>query len=83
MNRSLSQPMEVDKSVCTSGTPPSKYSRRTRFATLEFDPLLDSSSINAKGWGKIAKAIERMHAKHMYMFSPSHLWRLVDKARAA
>ena len=26
---------------------------------MEFDPLLDSSSINAKGWGEIACAIER------------------------
>ncbi|KAF8544695.1 asparaginase-domain-containing protein [Trichophaea hybrida] len=45
--------------VDTLRTPPSKFSRRIRFANLEFNPLLDSSSINAKGWGKIAKAIER------------------------
>ncbi|CCX34481.1 asparaginase-domain-containing protein [Pyronema domesticum] len=45
--------------VDTLRTPPSKYSRSIRYAGLEFDPLLDSSSINAKGWAKIAKAIER------------------------
>lgn len=43
----------------TLRTPPSKHSRRTRFAALEFCPLLDSSSINAKGWGEIARAIQR------------------------
>lgn len=43
----------------TLRTPPSKHSRRIRYANLEFNPLLDSSSINAKGWAKIAKAIER------------------------
>lgn len=26
---------------------------------MEFEPLLDSSSINARGWAKIARAIER------------------------
>ncbi|TGZ82878.1 asparaginase-domain-containing protein [Ascodesmis nigricans] len=40
-------------------TPLSKYSRRIRYTALEFDPLLDSSSMNAKGWEKIAKAIQR------------------------
>lgn len=43
----------------TLRTPPSKHSRRIRFAALEFSPLLDSSSINAKGWGEIARAIQR------------------------
>ncbi|KAL7269965.1 hypothetical protein RUND412_007340 [Rhizina undulata] len=43
----------------TLRTPPSRHSRSIRFAILEFDPLLDSSSINAKGWGEIARAIER------------------------
>lgn len=43
----------------TLRTPPSKHSRRIRFAALEFCPLLDSSSINAKGWGEIARAIQR------------------------
>ncbi|KAH0610754.1 uncharacterized protein H6S33_011181 [Morchella sextelata] len=49
----------VTKMVDTLRTPPSKHSRRVRFAALEFDPLLDSSSINAKGWGEIARAIQR------------------------
>ncbi|KAG0635429.1 asparaginase-domain-containing protein [Tuber brumale] len=40
-------------------TPPSKHARRVRYAILEFNPLLDSSSINAKGWGEIAKSIKR------------------------
>lgn len=40
-------------------TPISAYNRHVRFAVLEFDPLLDSSSINAKGWGEIARALER------------------------
>jgi len=40
-------------------TPPSTYNRHVRFSVLEFDPLLDSSSINAKGWGEIARSIER------------------------
>lgn len=40
-------------------TPLSAYNRHVRFSVLEFDPLLDSSSINAKGWGEIARAIER------------------------
>jgi 60kDa lysophospholipase len=42
----------------TLRTPPSAYNRHVRFAVLEFDPLLDSSSINAKGWSKIVKVIE-------------------------
>lgn len=40
-------------------TPLSTYNRHVRFSVLEFDPLLDSSSINAKGWGEIARSIER------------------------
>jgi len=40
-------------------TPLSTYNRHVRFAVLELDPLLDSSSINAKGWGEIAHTIER------------------------
>ncbi|KAI5803486.1 asparaginase-domain-containing protein [Peziza echinospora] len=40
-------------------TPLSAYGKHVRFCVLEFDPLLDSSSINAKGWGEIARAIER------------------------
>ncbi|KAI9822663.1 MAG: hypothetical protein M1827_000382 [Pycnora praestabilis] len=40
-------------------TPASTYERHIRYAVLEFDELLDSSSIDAKGWTDIAKAIHR------------------------
>ncbi|KAF8472072.1 asparaginase-domain-containing protein [Kalaharituber pfeilii] len=40
-------------------TPLSAYNRHVRFCVHEFNPLLDSSSINAKGWGQIARAIAR------------------------
>ncbi|KAI9830023.1 MAG: hypothetical protein M1819_005853 [Sarea resinae] len=40
-------------------TPLSTYGRRVKYAVLEFEELLDSSSIDAKGWTQIAKAIER------------------------
>lgn len=40
-------------------TPLSAYNRYVRYCVLEFNPLLDSSSINAKGWGAIARTIER------------------------
>ncbi|KAI9852483.1 MAG: hypothetical protein M1838_000577 [Thelocarpon superellum] len=40
-------------------TPVSAYERQVRYAILEFDELLDSSSIDAKGWNDIAKAIAR------------------------
>ena len=38
-------------------TPLSQYDRHIRYAVLEFDTLLDSSSIDAKGWTEIAQAI--------------------------
>ena len=39
-------------------TPPSKHGKRIRYCALEFNPLLDSSSIDARGWGLIAEAIQ-------------------------
>ncbi|KAG7058062.1 asparaginase [Colletotrichum scovillei] len=38
-------------------TPPSAYSRHIRYGVLEFNPLLDSSSISAEGWTEIAQTI--------------------------
>ena len=40
-------------------TPVSAYERQVRYAILEFEELLDSSSIDAKGWNAIATAIWR------------------------
>lgn len=40
-------------------TPISTYERRLRYAVLEFEELLDSSSIDAKGWAEIARTIYR------------------------
>ncbi|KAF3915991.1 L-asparaginase [Arthrobotrys entomopaga] len=38
-------------------TPLTSYHKRIRYCVMEFNPLLDSSSINAKGWKKIAWTI--------------------------
>ncbi|KAK6521264.1 hypothetical protein TWF506_001489 [Arthrobotrys conoides] len=38
-------------------TPLTSYHKKIRYCVLEFNPLLDSSSINAKGWKKIAFTI--------------------------
>lgn len=43
----------------TLRTPISKYGKCIRYAVYEFDELLDSSSIDAKGWAQIAKTIWR------------------------
>ncbi len=40
-------------------TPISTYQKHVRYAVLEFEELLDSSSIDAKGWGEIAQTIYR------------------------
>lgn len=47
------------KAVQSLRTPTSAYERRVRYSVLEFDTLLDSSSINAEGWDQIAKTIYR------------------------
>ncbi|KAH6840917.1 asparaginase-domain-containing protein [Chaetomium sp. MPI-CAGE-AT-0009] len=39
-------------------TPPSAYSRHIRYGILEFQPLLDSSSISSMGWTEIAMTIQ-------------------------
>ncbi|KAL9111569.1 MAG: hypothetical protein Q9227_004057 [Pyrenula ochraceoflavens] len=36
-------------------TPVNSYGKQIRYAVLEYDELLDSSSIDAKGWTDIAK----------------------------
>lgn len=38
-------------------TPPSRYGKHVRFSVLEFNHLLDSSSIDSKGWTQIANTI--------------------------
>ncbi|KAI9775574.1 MAG: hypothetical protein M1816_005892 [Peltula sp. TS41687] len=40
-------------------TPVSAHGRQVRYTVLEFDELLDSSSIDAKGWAEIARTISR------------------------
>ncbi len=40
-------------------TPVSAYERQIRYTVLEFEELLDSSSIDAKGWAEIARTIHR------------------------
>ena len=40
-------------------TPLSQYARHIRYAVLEFDELLDSSSVDARGWTLIAQTISR------------------------
>lgn len=47
------------KAVQSLRTPPSAYDRRVRYCVQEFDPLLDSSSIDSAGWDLIAKAVFR------------------------
>lgn len=40
-------------------TPPSTYGKKIRYAVLEFENLLDSSSIDSKGWTDIARTVSR------------------------
>ncbi|KAF2455509.1 asparaginase-domain-containing protein [Lineolata rhizophorae] len=63
---SYPEPLEIvvdDKStrkaVQSLRTPVSAYDRRIRYCVLEFETLLDSSSIDAAGWDKIAKSVHR------------------------
>lgn len=43
--------------IPTRRTPVSKYGKRIRYAVYEFEELLDSSSIDSKGWAQIAETI--------------------------
>ena len=45
------------KSLPSLRTPISRYAKHIRYAVLEFESLLDSSSINADGWLQIARTI--------------------------
>lgn len=45
------------KSYQSLRTPPSAYDRQVRYTVFEFEELLDSSSIDAKGWAEIARTI--------------------------
>ncbi|KAI9750828.1 MAG: hypothetical protein M4579_006290 [Chaenotheca gracillima] len=47
------------RSLRSLRTPVSVYERQVRYAVLEFEELLDSSSIDANGWAEIAQAIYR------------------------
>lgn len=47
------------KSYQSLRTPPSSYGRQVRYTVFEFEELLDSSSIDAKGWAEIARTIYR------------------------
>lgn len=47
------------KAVQSLRTPVSAYERRVRYCVLEFERLLDSSSIDAAGWDLIARVIFR------------------------
>ena len=49
----------VRKNLRSLRTPISAYKRHVRYVVLEFDELLDSSSIDAKGWTEIAQTIFR------------------------
>ncbi|KAK6439543.1 hypothetical protein LTR95_004244 [Oleoguttula sp. CCFEE 5521] len=40
-------------------TPMSRYGRHVRYAVLEFEEILDSSSIDSTGWRQIATAVHR------------------------
>ncbi|KAI9041769.1 putative lysophospholipase [Aspergillus affinis] len=40
-------------------TPQTAYGRRVRYTVFEFDELLDSSSIDAKGWAQIAETVKQ------------------------
>lgn len=60
-----SEPQDVDvmvadglqKSHRSLRTPVSTYQKHVRYAALEFETLLDSSSIDAEGWTEIARTI--------------------------
>ncbi|SPO00650.1 related to Lysophospholipase [Cephalotrichum gorgonifer] len=43
-------------------TPPSAYSRHIRYGILEFNPLLDSSSISSEGWKEIALTVKENYS---------------------
>lgn len=44
-------------SIPSLRTPPTAYQRHVRYGIIEFDPLLDSSSMNAQDWAAMAHAV--------------------------
>jgi lysophospholipase len=59
---SYPEPLEIvfngsRKAVQSLRTPISAYGRQVRYCVYEFEELLDSSSIDAEGWGQIAQSI--------------------------
>ena len=50
---------QTTKALRSLRTPISTYRKHVRYAVLEFEELLDSSSIDAKGWVQIAQTIYR------------------------
>ena len=50
---------QTERAFRSLRTPISTYQKHVRYAVLEFDELLDSSSIDAKGWVQIAQTIHR------------------------
>ncbi|KAL8999032.1 MAG: hypothetical protein Q9169_002030 [Polycauliona sp. 2 TL-2023] len=49
----------IEKAHSSLRTPESAYRKHVRYAALEFETLLDSSSIDAEGWTEIAQTIHR------------------------
>jgi len=47
-----------DITVPSLRTPPTAYNRHIRYGMVEFDPLLDSSSMSASDWAAIALAVQ-------------------------
>ncbi len=49
----------TEKAYPSLRTPMSTYQKHVRYAALEFETLLDSSSIDAEGWTEIAQTVRR------------------------
>lgn len=63
---SFPEPLEIvmddsgkSRAVQSLRTPVSAHGRSVRYAVLEFEKLLDSSSIDAAGWDQIASTVQR------------------------
>ena len=50
---------QVPRKMKSLRTPSSKHGKQVRYAVLEFETLLDSSSIDSNGWTEIAETIYR------------------------
>ncbi|KAI7546963.1 asparaginase-domain-containing protein [Hortaea werneckii] len=58
----ITSPQGHRKAVQSLRTPLSSYGRRVRYCVLEFDDLLDSSSVDARSWDQIARIIQQNYA---------------------